>query len=114
AAVLSVSCIVAVLTFYEIRKILKKLSFAYAESSGSRDYLRSLLDSLDSGVVVIAEDGKVETVSRSFRSLTGLGAETEVEQDFKELFQDSPFLVEKISQGLSNLGRVNRYQGSLE
>ena len=43
-----------------------------------------------------------------------MGAETEVEQDFKELFQESPFLVEKISQGLSNLGRVNRYQGSLE
>lgn len=114
AVVLFVSFVVAVLTFYEIRKILKKLSLAYAESSASRDYLRSLLDSLDSGVVVIAKDGKVETVSRSFRILTGLGAETEVEQDFKELFQDSPFLVEKISQGLSNPGRVNRYQGSLE
>ncbi|HST20271.1 MAG TPA: ATP-binding protein [Blastocatellia bacterium] len=114
AVVLFVSFVVAVLTFYEIRKILKKLSLAYAESSASRDYLRSLLDSLDSGVVVIAEDGKVETVSRSFRTLTGLGAETEVKQDFKELFQDSPFLVEKISQGLSNPRRVNRYQGSLE
>jgi PAS domain S-box-containing protein len=114
AVVLFVSFVVAVLTFYEIRKILKKLSLAYAESSASRDYLRSLLDSLDSGVVVIAQNGKVETVSRSFRILTGLGAETEVEQDFKELFQDSPFLVEKISQGLSNPGRVNRYQGSLE
>ena len=114
AVVLFVSFVVAVLTFYEIRKIMKKLSLAYAESSASRDYLRSLLDSLDSGVVVIAEDGKVETVSRSFRKLTGLSAETEAEQDFKELFQDSPFLVEKISQGLSNLERVNRYQGSLE
>ncbi len=114
AVVLFVSFVVAVLTFYEIRKIMKKLSLAYAESSASRDYLRSLLDSLDSGVVVVAEDGRVETVSRSFRRLTGLGAETEVEQDFKELFQDSPFLVEKISQGLSNPGRVNRYQGSLE
>ena len=114
AVVLFVSFVVAVLTFYEIRKILKKLSLAYAESSASRDYLRSLLDSLDSGVVVIAEDGKVETVSRSFRILTGLGAETEAKQDFKELFQDSPFLVEKISQGLRNPGRVNRYQGSLE
>ncbi len=114
AVVLFVSFVVAVLTFYEIRKILKKLSLAYAESSASRDYLRSLLDSLDSGVVVIAQDGKIETVSRSFRRLTGLSAETEAGQDFKELFQDSPFLVEKISQGLSNLKRVSRYQGSLE
>jgi PAS domain S-box-containing protein len=114
AVVLFVSFVVAVLTFYEIRKILKKLSLAYAVSSESRDYLRSLLDSLDSGVVVIAESGKVETVSRSFRRLMGLGAETGAEQDFKELFQDSPFLIERISQGLVNLERVTRYQGSIE
>lgn len=114
AAVLLVSFVVAVLTFYEIRKILKKLSLAYAESSESRDYLRSLLDSLDSGIVVIAEDGKVETVSRSFSRLTGLGTGIEVEQTFKELFQESPFLLEKVSQGLKNPERVNRYQGSLE
>jgi PAS domain S-box-containing protein len=114
AAVLFVSFVVAVLTFYEIRKILKKLSLAYAESSESRDYLRSLLDSLDSGVVVIAEDGSVETVSRSFRRLTGSRVEIEADQDFKELFQDSPFLVDRISQGLENLARVTRYQGSIE
>ncbi|MGA9774177.1 MAG: ATP-binding protein [Blastocatellia bacterium] len=114
AVVLFVSFVVAVLTFYEIRKILKKLSLAYAKSSESRDYLRSLLDSLDSGVVVIAEDGKVETMSRSFRRLTGLSAAPDIEQDFKELFQDSPLLVEKISQGLNHLERVGRYQGRIE
>jgi PAS domain S-box-containing protein len=113
-AVLFVSFVVAVLTFYEIRKILKKLSLAYAESSKSRDYFRSLLDSLDSGVVVITGGGKVETVSHSFRRLTGLSAETEYGQDFKELFQDSPFLIERISQGLENLKRVTRYQGSIK
>ena len=114
AAVLSVSCIVAILTFYEIRKILKKLSQAYAESSESRDYLRSLLDSLDSGIVVIAQDGKIETVSRSFRKLTGLDGKPDADQNFKEVFQESPALVEKIEQGLENPDQMGRYQSRIE
>ena len=113
-AVLSVSILVAVLTFYEIRKTLKKLSSAYAESSESRDYLRSLLDSLDSGIVVVAQDGKVETVSRSFNKLTGLDAEPSAGQNYGEVFQDSPVLMEKIEQGLENPDRVSRYQGRFD
>lgn len=113
-AVLVVSFIVAVLTFYEIRKTLKRLSQAYAESSESRDYLRSLLDSLDSGIVVVAQSGIVETFSRSFEKLTGLNVGAEAEQSYKELFSDNAILLEMIEQGLENPDQLNRYQGRHE
>src|SRR6266849_446407 len=74
-AVLLVGVVVAALAFYEIRKNLKRLAGAYAASAESRDYLQSLLDSLVSGVVVIGNDGMVQTVSESFRILPGVGKE---------------------------------------
>jgi PAS domain S-box-containing protein len=113
-AVLAVGFIVAALTFYEIRKTLKKLSLAYSESSESRDYLISLLDSLDSGIVVISQDGKIETVSQSFRRLTGLAEEAGGDQTYKELFQDSPALIEKIEKELETPDEISRYQGRVE
>ncbi|MEN3334792.1 MAG: two-component system, NtrC family, sensor histidine kinase HydH [Blastocatellia bacterium] len=112
-AVLGVSALVAFLTLYEIRRILKQLSAAYAESSESRDYLRSLLDSMHSGVIVITEDGVVETISESFRRLTGLQS-AEAGQPYTELLAGSEELRALVAQSLSATEQGNLYQGRLQ
>ena len=111
--VLGVSALVAFLTLVEIRRNLARLGTAYSESSTSRDYLRSLLDSLHSGVVVIAEDGTVETIGKSFRKLTCL-PDAEVGQSYEVAFAPSEDLCAVVAQALSVPERRNRYQGRLE
>lgn len=111
--VLAVSGLVAFLTFYEIRRNLNKLSLAYAESSTSRDYLRSLLDSMHSGVIVINEDGQVETISKSFRALTGLQS-AEAGQPYTQLLAGSEELRTLVAGSLSATALRHRYQGRLQ
>jgi two-component system, sporulation sensor kinase E len=111
--VLGVSGLVAVLTFYEIRRNLKRLSVAYAESSESRDYLRSLLDSMHSGVIVLTQDGMVETVSESFRRQTGLRAAA-AGQHYAELLAGNEELSALVARSLSATESGNRYQGRLQ
>jgi len=111
--VLGVGAVVAFLTFYEIRRTLKQLSVAYAESSESRDYLRSLLDSMHSGVIVIAQDGVVETISESFRRLTGLRS-AKAGQPYTEMFAGSDELRGLAARSLSANDPHDRYQGRLQ
>jgi two-component system, NtrC family, nitrogen regulation sensor histidine kinase GlnL len=113
-AVLLVGIVVAVLAFYEIRKNLSRLGDAYAASAQSRDYLQSLLDSLVAGVVVIGQDGAVQTVSESFKRLPGADADSGIGQAYTTLFRNNPSLLAAVSQELSeptpgthNYGRVD-------
>lgn len=112
--VLLVSVLVAILTFYEIHKILNQLARAYEQSKESREYLQSLLDGLVSGVVVVGQDGTVETISNSFRKLPGLKVDVAGEQDYRSLFGDNPQLVESIKIGLEEPKLFNRYHGRIE
>ena len=112
--VLLVSFVVAMMTFYEIRRILKRLSEAYAESNESRDYLQSLLNGLVSGVVVVAQDGTVETISDAFRKLPGLEVGNAGEQNYERLFQGTPSIIEYVEKGLKEPARINRYHGRIE
>jgi signal transduction histidine kinase len=118
-AVLIVGVIVAALAFYEIRKNLKRLAGAYTESAESRDYLQSLLDSLVSGVVVIGQDGSVQTVSESFRRLPGVGVQpadpqTQTQQNYAELFNNNASLIAAVSQELSDPTPNSHYYGRVD
>ncbi|HEY7910951.1 MAG TPA: ATP-binding protein [Blastocatellia bacterium] len=113
-AVVGAGLLVAGLTFYEIRKVLKRLSGAYRESADSRDYLQSLLDSLVSGVVVIDEDGTIKTTNNSFRHLPG---QTEVAPDgrhYAEVFSEQRSLTERIKTVHKDESHNDRYLGSFE
>ena len=113
-AVLLLGLVVAALTFYEIRKNLKRLAGAYASSAESRDYLQSLLDSLVSGVVVIRKDGTVQTVSESFRRLPGISADSGSGRSYKELFVDNASLLAAVSEELSQPAPNTRYYGRVD
>jgi len=113
-AVLMVGFVVAALAFYEIRKNLKRLARAYAASAESRDYLQSLLDSLVSGVVVIGQDGRVQTVSESFRRLPGAAAEAQRGQSYTDLFQNNASLSAAVSEELAQPTANSRYYGRVD
>lgn len=113
-AVLTVGMVVALLAFYEIRKNLKRLASAHAATAESRDYLQSLLDSLVSGVVVIGNDGAVQTVSESFRSLPGVSKESESGQRYEQLFQNNAPLLAAVSEGLSQSAASGHYYGRVD
>lgn len=113
-AVLALGIVVAVLAFYEIRRNLKRLANAHAASAESRDYLQSLLDSLVSGVVVIGNNGAVETVSKSFRSLPGVGAGSERGQSYQELFRSNASLLAAVSAELSQPSAGSRHYGRVD
>ncbi len=112
--VLVVGIVVAGLAFYEIRRNLKGLAGAYSASAKSRDYLQSLLDSLVSGVVVIGQDGSVQTVSESFRRLPGAGADLESGQSYKYLFRNNPLIEAAVSQELATPTPNSRYYGRVD
>ncbi|MFY9554529.1 MAG: ATP-binding protein [Blastocatellia bacterium] len=114
AAVLLVGIIVAGLTFYEIRRTLKRLAGAYSESANARDYLQSLLDSLVSGVVVIGQDGAVQTVSESFRNLPEVGAGSAKGQRYEDLFRSNASLAAAVSQELSYSGASTHNYGIVD
>jgi two-component system nitrogen regulation sensor histidine kinase GlnL len=113
-AVLVVGVVVALLAFYEIRKYLKRLASAHAATAESRDYLQSLLDSLVSGVVVIRDDGTVQTVSESFRNLPGVGKESASGQRYDELFRDNAPLLAAISDELAQPAASSHYYGRVD
>src|SRR6202040_4214025 len=89
SAVLIVGVIVAGLAGLEIRRNLIQMATAHASSAESRDYLQSLLDGLVSGVVVIGQDGVVQTVSESFRQLPLVGPDAHRDQHYTDLFHKS-------------------------
>jgi two-component system nitrogen regulation sensor histidine kinase GlnL len=113
-AVLVVGAIVAGLAGYEIRRNLIHMGSAYAASAESRDHLQSLLDSLVSGVVVIGQDGVVQTVSESFRQLPVVGAGAANGQSYTDLFRQSSPLLAAVSEELSHYESNNRYYGKLD
>ncbi|HJQ26629.1 MAG TPA: ATP-binding protein [Blastocatellia bacterium] len=111
--VLAVSSVVALLTLYEIRRILKQLSAAYAETSDSRDYLQSLLDSMHSGVLVITQDGIVETISESFRRQVGL-ASAATGQHYTKLLAGDEELIELVARSLEASDQGSHYRGRVQ
>src|SRR5437764_4959872 len=111
--VLAVSGIVAFLTLYEIRRILKQLSAAYTESSESRDYLQSLLDSMHSGVLVITQEGRVETISESFRRQTGLLSAASG-QHYTELLASDEELLPLVERSPEATDQATHYQGRVQ
>jgi two-component system, NtrC family, nitrogen regulation sensor histidine kinase GlnL len=112
--VLLASLVVAMLTSYEIRRILSQLASAFAVSKESRDYLQSILDSLVSGVVVVGQNGVIETISNAFRKLEELEIGESGEQNYRQLFRENPGLVESIEKSLEEPKFVNRYHGRIE
>jgi len=113
-AVLAVGMVVALLAFYEIRKNLKRLASAHAATAESRDYLQSLLDSLVSGVVVIRNDGAVQTVNASFRNLPGVEQESKSGQSYEELFRNNTPLLAAVSEELSQPEASSHYYGRVD
>ncbi|HVF89319.1 MAG TPA: ATP-binding protein [Blastocatellia bacterium] len=111
---LLVGLLIVILTFYEIQRILSQNARAYEESAESRDYLQSLLDSLVSGVVVVGRDGKVQTISDSFRGLTGRGVAQGKGTRFEELFNGVPSLIEGIRDTLEKETQGSRYYERIE
>ncbi|MFL6216725.1 MAG: two-component system sensor histidine kinase NtrB [Blastocatellia bacterium] len=111
--ILAVSAVVAFLTFYEIRRTLKQLSAAYTETANARDYLRSLVDSMQSGVLVITQQGAVETVNESFWRLTGLPT-AEAGQPYEEMLAGSDELRALAARCLALAEPGNRYQGRVQ
>lgn len=111
---LAVGLTVTGLTFYEIRRILTRLGGAYQESAESRDYLQSLLDSLTSGVVVIARDGRLQTISNSFRAQTGLGGRATIGETYDNLFVDKPQLIDEVKRRLYGENQESPYYDRVE
>src|SRR5262249_17875637 len=112
--VLVVGLVVTALTFVEIRRVLNRLSRAYQESAESRDHLQSLLDSLVSGVVVIADDGSVSMVNEPFLASAGIDKSAGLSANYRELFASMPALVDVIAERLQTHGGTNRYCGRVE
>lgn len=113
-AAMIVGLIVAALTFYEIRRILARLGASYRESAESRDYLQSLFDSLVSGVVVIDQEGKVQTISNSFQSVMGLDENQALNESYEKMLGDKPGLVAAVREHLEEKTAGSRYFGRHE
>jgi signal transduction histidine kinase len=113
-AVLIVGVVVAALAFYEIRRNLTRLAGAFTATAKARDYLQSLLDSLVSGVVVIGQDGAVQTVSESFRRLPGAETDSEIGQSYTYLFRNNASLIAAVSEELSSPTPKTRYYGRVD
>ena len=113
-AAMIVGLVVAGLTFYEIRRILARLGASYRESAESRDYLQSLFDSLVSGVVVIGQEGKVETISHSFQKMMGLDEDEALGENYETVLGDKPALVTSIREHLEGQSAGSRYFGRHE
>jgi signal transduction histidine kinase len=113
-AALIVGLFVAGLTFYEIRRILARLGTFYRESAESRDYLQSLFDSLVSGVVVINQEGIVETISNSFQKVMGLGTEQALNERYEEVLGEKPALIAAVGEHLESKSAGSRYFGRHE
>ncbi len=110
-AILIVGGVIAALTFYEIRRTLNNLGVAYKQSSEARDYLQSLFDSLISGVVVVGQDGRIEVVSASFRSVPGIDSADLVGQSYTRLFKEKNSWNEQIAADLEEKPQFSRYLG---
>ncbi|HSE99108.1 MAG TPA: PAS domain S-box protein, partial [Blastocatellia bacterium] len=113
-AAIVVGLLVAGLTFYEIRRILGRLSRAYRQSSESRDYLQSLFDGLVSGVIVINRDGTVRTVSDSFMRQTGLRRDAVLDRSFSEVFETHDHITDQVSKLLASDTSEGHYLGRVE
>lgn len=114
AGVLIVGLIVTTLTFLELRRILNRLGRAYRQSEDSRDYLKSLLDSLVSGVIVIANDGVVTIANRSLIQQAGLTGKDPVGMSYGDLFSGNESLTQIVSERLESGVPNHRYCGRVE
>lgn len=114
ACVLIVGLIVTALTFFQIRQVFKRLTRAYSESADSRDYLRSLLNGLVSGLAVVESDGTISTVNNAFLAELRVGADDPVGMNYRDLFGDHPLLVESISRRFGDLKQNQKYCGRVK
>ena len=113
AGVLAVGLVVAGLTFWQINYTLGRLARAYRLSADSRDQLRSILDSIVSGVLVVGQDGAVRTVNNSFLKLTGYQGEEPVGRNYEELLGQTG-LIEAVAERLATPSAEDRYFGRVE
>jgi signal transduction histidine kinase len=67
-----------------------------------------------SGVVVIGNDGGVQTVSESFRNLPGVGNKLESGQSYEQLFRNNAPLLAAVSEELSQPAVSSRYYGRVD
>lgn len=113
-AAIIVGLVIAGLTFYEIRRILARLGKSYRETAEARDYLQSLFDSLVSGVVVIGEEGNVQTISSSFRTMMGLDSEDALDASYSFVLGDKQALIAAVGDYLETKPSGSRYFGRHE
>jgi two-component system, sporulation sensor kinase E len=111
--VLAVGLVVAGLTFWQINDTLGRLARAYRVSADSRDQLRSILDSIVSGVLVVGQDGAVRTVNSSLLKLTGYRGEDPVGKSYEELLGQTG-LIEPMAERLATPSAEDRYFGRVE
>ncbi|MGH9823997.1 MAG: two-component system sensor histidine kinase NtrB, partial [Blastocatellia bacterium] len=114
AGVLVVGLIVTGLTFYQIHQIFNRLSKSYAESADSRDYLRSLLNGLVSGLVVVDVEGTVSSANNVFLTQVNTSSEDPVGSSYKDVFETCPALVDAITERLETELGNHRYCGRYE
>ena len=110
-AVLGVGLLVTLLTFLELRRILNRLSRAGRQSAEARDYLKSLLDSLVSGVIVIADDGLVTMVNRPLIEQAGLTTRDPVGRHYQEVLEGHESLRQMVAERLESGIPNHRYCG---
>ncbi|HKV39461.1 MAG TPA: ATP-binding protein [Blastocatellia bacterium] len=107
--VLLVGLAVTALAYFEIHRILKRLSNAYSETSDSRDYLDSLLNSIVSGVVVVESDGTVSSANKPFLERSRIGIARPIGLKYEEVFKERPALVQAISERLAEESQNHDY-----
>ncbi|HYM00863.1 MAG TPA: ATP-binding protein, partial [Blastocatellia bacterium] len=114
AGVLIVGLIVTGLTFYQIHQIFNRLSKSYAESADSRDYLRSLLNGLVSGLVVVDVEGVISSANNVFLTQVNVTADDPVGCGYREVFATCQGLVEAITERFETDRGNHRYCGRYE
>jgi PAS domain S-box-containing protein len=111
--VLAVGLVVAALTFWQINYTLGRLTRAYRASADARDQLRSILDSIVSGVLVVGQDGAARAVNNSFLKLTGYEGAHPVGKSYEVLLAQTG-LIEAVSERLAAPSAEDRYFGRIE
>jgi len=87
----------------------------YQHVVGMKDYIRNVLESVDSGVATVDVNGMLVSTNSSFRKILGLAGEVIEPRSFRDVLMDScdPAFVEKISTLLNGNSPANLIQQGL-